>query len=169
MTGNSSVAPVEAFVALGSNLRDPRAEVLSGFAALNGLPGTRLLASSSLYASAPMGYADQPDFVNAVAKIETTLGPRQLLEALLAIERQRGRQRDIPNGPRTLDLDLLLYGGLEQQEPGLSIPHPRMHERAFVLLPLVEIGPEVSIPGRGRAADWLAKCADQTINKMIDQ
>ena len=159
---------MQAFIALGSNLGDPRAKVRGGFAELNHLPTTHLLASSSLYASAPMGYTDQPDFINAVAKIETNLGPRELLEALLAIERRHGRQREILNGPRTLDLDLLLYGTLQLEEAGLTIPHPRMHERAFVLMPLVEIEPECVIPGRGRAADWLAKCANRAIKEVVD-
>jgi 2-amino-4-hydroxy-6-hydroxymethyldihydropteridine diphosphokinase len=163
MTHHSTRASVQAFIALGSNLGDPRAMVRDGFAELDHLPATSLLASSSLYASAPVGYAEQPDFINAVAKIETTLEPRELLEALLAIERRHGRQREIPNGPRTLDLDLLLYGLLQLEEAGLTIPHPRMHERAFVLMPLVEMEPECVIPGRGRAADWLAKCANQRI------
>jgi 2-amino-4-hydroxy-6-hydroxymethyldihydropteridine diphosphokinase len=157
-----------AFIALGSNLENPRDQVLSGFAELGALPGTRLTARSSLYATAPVGYTDQPEFINAAAKIETSLPARDLLEALLALERRHGRERHIPNGPRTLDLDLLLYGALQHDEAGLTIPHPRMHERAFVLMPLTEIEPECVIPGRGRAADWLARCTDQTINKTTD-
>jgi 2-amino-4-hydroxy-6-hydroxymethyldihydropteridine diphosphokinase len=168
MTHHATRASAQAFIALGSNLGDPQAKVRGGFVELNHLPATQLLASSSLYASAPMGYADQADFINAVAKIETTLGPRELLEALLAIERRHGRQREILNGPRTLDLDLLLYGTLQLEEAALTLPHPRMHERAFVLMPLVEIEPECVIPGRGRAADWLAKCTSQVIAKVLD-
>jgi 2-amino-4-hydroxy-6-hydroxymethyldihydropteridine diphosphokinase len=166
MIHHPSRVSVQAFIALGSNLGDPQAQVRGGFDELKHLPGVLLLAGSSLYASAPVGYAEQPDFINAVAKIETTLGAHELLEALLAIERRHGRQRDIPNGPRTLDLDLLLYGTMQLEQAGLTIPHPRMHERAFVLMPLVEIEPECVIPGRGRAAEWLAKCANQVIKSV---
>ena len=134
--------PAPAYVALGSNLQDPAAQVRAGFAALAALPATRLTAQSALYRSAPVGYAGQPDFINAVAAIETLLAPRALLDALLAIERSRGRVREFPNAPRTLDLDVLLYGDLLLNEHGLTIPHPRMHERAFVLAPLAEIAPE---------------------------
>jgi 2-amino-4-hydroxy-6-hydroxymethyldihydropteridine diphosphokinase len=147
--------PKTAFIALGSNLSDPAAQVNAGFAALAVLPATRVIARSSLYCSAPVGYADQPDFINAVAAIETALAPRALLDALLAIERRHGRAREFPNAPRTLDLDVLLYGDLQLQERGLTIPHPRMHERAFVLLPLAEIAPRCVIPGRGAVAELL--------------
>ena len=155
-----------AFVALGSNLEQPQIQVRRGFDELAALSKTKLLASSSLYTSAPVGYADQPDFVNAVAKIETALSPHEVLEALLAIELKHGRQRSLPNGPRTLDMDLLLYGGLQHHEAGLTIPHPRMHERAFVLLPLTEIAPDAVIPGKGPAREWLEKCADQQLRKL---
>jgi len=149
------------FVALGANLDHPELQVEAGIRELAGLPQTRLVRRSSLYRSAPVGYRDQPDFVNAVAQIETGLGPRDLLEALLAIELRRGRVRDFPNAPRTLDLDIVLYGSLALHEPGLTIPHPRMHERAFVLLPLAEIAPDTVVPGHGRIAD-LVRNADVT-------
>lgn len=155
-----------AFVALGSNLEEPQVQVRRGFEELAALPRTTLLDRSFLYTSAPVGYADQPDFVNAVARIETGLSPREVLDALLAIELRHGRQRSMPNGPRTLDMDLILYGDLQHHETGLTIPHPRMHERAFVLMPLVEIAPDCDIPGKGLAKDWLAKCADQQLRKM---
>ena len=155
-----------AFVALGSNLEQPQIQVRRGFDELAALSKTKLLSCSSLYTSAPVGYADQPDFVNAVAKIETALSAREVLEALLAIELKHGRQRSLPNGPRTLDMDLLLYGGLQHHEAGLTIPHPRMHERAFVLLPLTEIAPDAVIPGKGPAREWLEKCADQQLRKL---
>lgn len=142
-----------AFIALGANLDHPELQVEAGIRELADLPQTRLVRRSSLYRSAPVGYRDQPDFVNAVAQIETGLKPRDLLEALLAIELRRGRVRDFPNAPRTLDLDIVLYGSLTLHEPGLTIPHPRMHQRAFVILPLAEIAPEALIPGRGRIAD----------------
>lgn len=147
------------YVALGSNLLDPQCQLRAGVEALARLPQTQLLACSSFYASAPVGYADQPDFVNAVAAISTGLQPRELLDALLAIERAQGRVREAPyvvNGPRTLDLDIALYGERVIHEPGLSIPHPRMAERAFVLAPLAEIAPDAVVPGAGRVRDLLA-------------
>ena len=147
--------PETAFIALGSNLDNPGRHIEAGFRELAALPQTRVIRKSSLYRSAPVGYLDQPDFVNAVAQIETGLGPRELLEALLDIEHRQGRVRDFPNAPRTLDLDIALYGGLVLQEDGLTIPHPRMHERAFVVVPLAEIAPDALIPGRGTARELL--------------
>lgn len=144
-----------AYIALGSNLDDPAAQVRAGFAALDRLPRTRLTARSSLYASAPVGYLDQPDFVNAVARIETGLVPRELLDHLLAIERAHGRVRAFPNAPRTLDLDIVLYGARAVHEPGLTIPHPRMLERAFVMVPLAELAPDAVLPD-GRCIAQLA-------------
>ncbi len=155
-----------AFVALGSNLDDPRAQVRRGFAALDGLPRTRVLACSSLYASAPVGYLDQPDFVNAVAKIETELTPQALLHALLDIEHHYGRERTFQNAPRTLDLDVLLYDEVLLHEHGLTIPHPQMHKRAFVLQPLLEIQPDCVIPNVGAAADAALGCQDQTLQRV---
>ena len=155
-----------AFIALGSNLAEPERQVTQAFAALAQLPQTRLLAQSSLYRSAPVGYTEQADFMNAVAQLETGLAPHDLLHSLLGIERTFGRVRDFRNAPRTLDLDLLLYGDLMFHEPGLTLPHPRMHERAFVLLPLVEIAPDCEIPGKGRAAEWLARVGDQAITRV---
>jgi 2-amino-4-hydroxy-6-hydroxymethyldihydropteridine diphosphokinase len=146
---------VAAYIGLGSNLEDPASQVKAGYDALAALPATELIARSALYRSAPVGYCDQPDFINAVAKVETALGARELLDALLAIELNHGRVRDFPNAPRTLDLDLLLYGDLQLHAPGLTIPHPRMHERAFVLAPLAEIAPQCVIPGRGKVAELL--------------
>lgn len=146
-----------ACVALGANIGEPLRQVKAGFAALDALPGTRLIARSSLYRSAPVGYADQPDFINAVAMIETALEPHALLAALLAIERAHGRVRDFPNAPRTLDLDIVLYGDLVLHEPGLTIPHARMLERAFVMLPLAEIAPDAEVPGCGRVSELAAR------------
>ena len=154
---------ITAYIGLGANLNDPAAQVEYAFAELDRLPGTRLVARSSLYATAPVGYVDQPDFINAVAQVETTLAPRALLAALLDIEQHHGRERSFRNAPRTLDLDLLLYGAAHFYEDHLTLPHPRMTERAFVLLPLIEIAPELTIPGRGRAADWIAACAEQSV------
>ena len=155
-----------AFIALGSNLGDPESQVRRGFAALAELPQTRLEAASSLYRSAPVGHADQPDFINAVAKLSTGLAPQALLAALLAVEARFGRTRSFANAPRTLDLDLLLYDAVTLCEPGLRVPHPRMHQRAFVLAPLVEIAPDCVIPGLGPAANWLARCAGQSVSRL---
>ncbi len=148
---------VTAYVALGSNLDGPRARVEHGFAALATLAHATLHARSRLYRTPPWGMREQPDFVNAVAKLETTLSPRALLDALLGIETRAGRSRGTPNGPRTLDLDLLLYGGAVIEVPGLTVPHPRLAERAFVLLPLADLAPGLEVPGRGRVADLLAR------------
>ena len=158
-----------AFIALGSNLNDPAAQVRRGIAALAELPQTRLIAASSLYRSAPVGNPDQPDFVNAVAQLATALAPRALLEALLAIEQRFGRERSFRNAPRILDLDLLLYDAQSIDAPGLVVPHPRMRGRAFVLAPLLEIAPDCVIPGVGSAADLLAACADQAIERLDAQ
>jgi 2-amino-4-hydroxy-6-hydroxymethyldihydropteridine diphosphokinase len=157
---------VIATIGLGANLNDPAAQVDYALTELDRLPGTRLIARSALYASAPVGHVDQPDFVNAAAQIETALAPRALLAALLEIEQRHGRERSFRNAPRTLDLDLLLYGNAHFHEDGLTLPHPRMTERAFVLRPLLEIAPAVVIPGRGRAADWLAQVAGQAVSVL---
>lgn len=148
-------------MALGSNLEDPRAQIRCALRTLAALPETRLARESSLYRNPAAGYRDQPDFVNAMAMLETRLAPRDLLEQLLAIERAHGRVRDFPDAPRTLDLDIVLYGKLRLHEPGLTIPHPRMLERAFVLVPLAEIAPEAVVPGGRRVAD-LVKLVDAT-------
>lgn len=129
-----------AYVGLGANLGDARATLQAAFDALAGLPATRLLARSSLYASAPV-HAAGPDFTNAVAALDTALPPHELLARLQGIERAAGRERPYRNAPRTLDLDLLLYGGQRVDSPVLTVPHPRLLERAFVLVPLAEIAP----------------------------
>lgn len=148
---------MKAAVALGSNLDDPRSQVSRGFEALQALPRTRVLARSGLHRTEPVGLADQPDFINACALIDTELAPRELLQALLAVEARHGRVRGVPNGPRALDLDIVLYGDRVIDEPGLKVPHPRAHERAFVLAPLVEAWPEAMIPGHGSARECLAR------------
>lgn len=158
-----------AYIALGSNLGDPKAQLRAAIAALDELPQTRLMAASSLYRSAPLGNADQPDFVNAVAQLSTGLAPQALLAALLDLEQRFGRERSFRNAPRILDLDLLLYDAQCIAEPGLAVPHPRMHERAFVLAPLLEIAPECEIPGKGRAAALIAGCADQSIERLTKE
>ena len=160
---------VTAYVGLGANLNDPVAQITHAFDELERIAGTRLVARSSLYASAPVGYVDQPDFINAVAQLETTLAPRALLAALLEIEHHHGRERGFRNAPRTLDLDLLLYGAAHFHEAHLSLPHPRLTERAFVLLPLIEIAPDLVIPAKGRASDWMASCAAQHVARLAPQ
>lgn len=155
-----------AFIGLGANLGDPRAQLRAALQALDAIPSTRVTAQSSLYRSAPVGYHTQPEFLNAVARIETMLTPRALLETLHTIEDSAGRSRSFANAPRTLDLDLLLYADRAIGEPGLKVPHPRMHLRAFVLLPLAEIAPDIEIPGQGAIAPLLAACAGQTIRRL---
>lgn len=144
---------VVAFVGLGSNLGRPRRQIARAVAALAALPRTRLVAVSAMYRTAPLGCSDpQPDYLNAVAALRTTLAPRPLLARLLAIERRQRRKRGVGTGrneARTLDLDLLLYGRQRIRLPHLVVPHPRMHERAFVLRPLAEIAPTILIPRRG--------------------
>ncbi len=157
-----------AFIGLGSNLEDPQKQVLRALQALEDLPQSRLLAHSSLYRSAPVGYLEQPDFFNAVARIETGLAPRELLDALLELEHECGRTREFRNAPRTLDLDILLYGDLQHHEHGLTVPHPQMHLRAFVLQPLLEIAPDCEIPDIGSAAEALRQCADQQLERVAD-
>lgn len=155
-----------AFVALGANLGDPATTVKAAFAALANLPESRIVHSSSLYRTAPVGLSGQPDFINAVAELETNLAPEALLDALLEIEQRFGRIRAERNGPRTLDLDLLLYGDQFVDLPRLTLPHPRLHLRAFVLLPLAEIAPHLKIPGRGTVEAWLPAVANQGIAKL---
>jgi 2-amino-4-hydroxy-6-hydroxymethyldihydropteridine diphosphokinase len=133
-------------IALGSNIDNPEAQVTRAFEEIAALPGTRVLARSRLHRTKPVGYANQPDFVNAMALVETSLAPRALLDALLAIEQRHGRVRTIPNGPRTLDLDIIVYGDRVIDEDGLKVPHPRARDRDFVMVPLREVWPDVVIP-----------------------
>ncbi|OHX14447.1 2-amino-4-hydroxy-6-hydroxymethyldihydropteridine diphosphokinase [Chromobacterium sphagni] len=140
-----------AYVALGSNLEQPAEQVRAALAALGHLAGTSLLRHSSLYRTAPVGYADQPDFINAVALLDTRLPPLDLLDQLFAIEQRFGRERSFRNAPRVLDLDLLYYDDVIMGGPQLTLPHPRMRERAFVMVPLAEIAPGM-LPGVGDVA-----------------
>ena len=152
-------ASVRACVGLGGNIGDVAATLRGALAALDALPATRLLRASRFYRTQAWGVEDQPDFINAAALLETALAPRALLDALLAIERAHGRERAADGsrwGPRTLDLDLLLYGDSVVDEPGLLVPHPQLHARAFVLVPLADIAPEARVPGRGRVDVLLA-------------
>jgi 2-amino-4-hydroxy-6-hydroxymethyldihydropteridine diphosphokinase len=154
-----------AYVGMGANVGDPRAQLLAAWDAIGRLPRTRALARSSLYRTAPVGYENQPDFLNGVGKIDTTLEPHALLASLQEIERDFGRVRSFRDAPRTIDLDLLLYGNQAIDSADLTVPHPRMHERAFVLKPLAELDPDATIPGRGTAAELLGACADQRVER----
>jgi 2-amino-4-hydroxy-6-hydroxymethyldihydropteridine diphosphokinase len=155
-----------AYVGIGSNLDQPRDHVCLAFEDLARITGTGVMKRSSLYRSGPLGFADQPDFVNAVAEIETSLPASRLLAELKEIETRHGRRRSFRNAPRPLDLDLLLYGELTMSLAHLTLPHPRMHERAFVLKPLYEVAPHASIPGLGAVKDYLEKTTDQKAERI---
>jgi len=148
---------MQAWIGLGGNLGDAVATLHAALQELDGLPQTRLVRASKFYRTPAWGVAEQPDFINAVELLETRLSPRDLLDALLDIERAFGRERNRTErwGPRVLDLDLLLYDSAVIDEPGLCVPHPHLHERAFALLPLVEITPDAFIPGIGPAGEAL--------------
>jgi 2-amino-4-hydroxy-6-hydroxymethyldihydropteridine diphosphokinase len=160
---------VRVFIGLGSNLAHPRRQLANALARLERVSGVRLLAVSPNYVTEPIGgTAPQPDFVNAVALIDTTLAPRALLARLQRIERLQRRRRDAStprNAARTLDLDLLLYGARRLRSPRLTVPHPRMHERAFVLKPLTDLAPAATIPGRGLARRFLRDVRGQRIRR----
>ena len=141
-----------AYVGLGANVGDRKATIEAAVAALPGV-----VAVSALRETEPVGVVDQPPFLNGAAALETQLSARELLDALLAVERELGRERGERWGPRTIDLDLLLFGGETIDEPGLTVPHPRLHERRFALEPLVDLDPELAIPGRGRLVELLAE------------
>jgi 2-amino-4-hydroxy-6-hydroxymethyldihydropteridine diphosphokinase len=149
----------KAYVALGSNLGDREATIRAALAELDATPGVRVIAVSTLVETEPVGYLDQPRFINGAAVLETSLEPRQLLDVLLAAERRLGRVREgVPaGGPRAIDLDLLLYDGAEIDEPGLRVPHPRLHERRFVLEPLAELDPALEVPGKAQIQTLLAE------------
>jgi 2-amino-4-hydroxy-6-hydroxymethyldihydropteridine diphosphokinase len=153
---------VRVFIGLGANLGDASATLNAAIAALAGLPLTTLTARSKTYRSAPVD-AQGPDYLNAVAELDTALLPAVLLRELQGIEQAHGRERAYRNAPRTLDLDLLLYGDQTIATPDLTVPHPRMHERAFVLLPLQELAPGLDIPMQGKLADLLTAVADQRV------
>ena len=156
-----------AYVGIGSNLGEPAKQVESAFEELGRIRQTSLVARSSLFRSQPVGYADQPEFFNAVVALETSLEPVELLRELQVIEARYGRRRSFPNAPRTLDLDLLLHGQAVVHRPELTVPHPRMHQRGFVLKPLLEIAPDIEIPGIGAAKARLGACGDQRVEKII--
>jgi 2-amino-4-hydroxy-6-hydroxymethyldihydropteridine diphosphokinase len=159
---------VQACIGLGANLGDAVAAVQGALQALDALPDTRVLKASRLYRTPAWGNTDQPAFVNAAALIDTTLDARDLLDHMLSIERDFGRDRTGVErwSARTLDLDLLLYGDAVIDEPGLHVPHPHLHERAFALVPLVEVAPDAVIPGRGRASDLVAAMVTGDIHAL---
>lgn len=148
-----------AYVALGANLGDREGTIRAALAALDATPGVEVAAVSTLTETDPVGYVDQPRFLNGAAALETSLAARELLDLLLAVERGLGRAREgvPPQGPRTIDLDLLLFGTARIEEPGLRIPHPRLHERRFVLEPLAELDPSLEVPGKGEIQTLLAE------------
>jgi 2-amino-4-hydroxy-6-hydroxymethyldihydropteridine diphosphokinase len=158
-------APVTAYVGVGANLGFAHDAVRNALADLSDLPATEFIAASSVYSSAPIE-SSGPDYFNAVAALSTTLTAAELLHLLFAIEKRYGRVRTERNAPRTLDLDLLLYGQEIIRTDELVVPHPRMAERAFVLAPLLELAPEVEIPGRGAASELLAACAQQVVRRL---
>jgi 2-amino-4-hydroxy-6-hydroxymethyldihydropteridine diphosphokinase len=154
-----------AFIGLGANLGDARATLTRALGELAAMPGVDALQASPLYRTTPVD-AQGPDFVNAVARLRTTLPPLTLLAGLQAIEAAHGRERPYRNAPRTLDLDLLLYGGQSIDEPALTVPHPRMHLRAFVLAPLADLAPDLQVPGRGGVAALLAGLDSQPLSRI---
>ena len=160
-----TVTPVRAYIGIGANLGDAQANVEQAFVSLDALPDTRVTARSSLFRTAPID-AGGDDYVNAVAAIDTGLCAADLLLALQAIETDHGRLRPFPNAPRTLDLDILLYGQQKVQTPHLTIPHQRLTQRAFALIPLLQIAPMITIPGRGPAHAFAPGVAAQAIRRI---
>ncbi|MEO8279437.1 MAG: 2-amino-4-hydroxy-6-hydroxymethyldihydropteridine diphosphokinase [Ideonella sp.] len=156
---------VVVYIGIGANLGDPRAAVMAAIDECRAIERTQLSGVSSLYRSAPID-SSGPDYVNAVVEAETALTPLELLASLQQIEARHGRLRPYPNAPRSLDLDVLMYDQQIIDLPDLTVPHPRMHERSFVLMPLLELAPRVEIPGRGIAEHWLASVADQAIERL---
>lgn len=158
-----------AYIGLGSNLQGPARQLEDTFVLLNEIPQTRLLRHSSLYRSAPFGGIEQPDFVNAVASLLTQLSAQELLRELQRIEKERGRERGAVRwGPRVLDLDLLVYSSQTLDEAGLTVPHPGIGERNFVLLPLGEIAPDLDIPGLGRVSNLDVNLNEPAISKLVN-
>ncbi|MDB5764849.1 MAG: folK [Herminiimonas sp.] len=156
---------VAAYIGIGANLGDARGNVQRAILQLDTLPLTRLTGQSDFFSSAPVD-ADGNDYVNAVARIDTQLAAQELLDALQAIELEFGRERPYPNAPRTLDLDILLYGQQKISTEALAVPHPRLTQRAFALIPLLQIDPLIAIPGKGPAHGFVSGVAGQAIRKI---
>lgn len=165
MKAGAGQAGALAYIGLGANLGNTRQSLLMALASIAGLPRTTLLACSSAYLSAPVD-AGGPDFLNAVAQLRTELAPLELLDALQAIELAHGRERPYVNAPRTLDLDLLLFEDLQLQSPRLTLPHPRLHQRAFVLQPLLELRSDLAVPGLGALSAFVPALYDQAISRL---
>ncbi len=165
MNNEAPAAAVDAYIGLGANLGDPVSTLRAAVLALAALPATALVAQSGLYASAPVD-AQGPEFINAVVQLRTSLAPLVLLAALQAIENKAGRQRPYRNAPRTLDLDLLSYGSTVCHTPQLTLPHPRLHLRLFVLAPLLELAPQLQLPGLGALQNCLPAVADQAVRRL---
>jgi len=159
-------APARAFVGIGANLDDPKANVRRAIQVLGNAAGMRVMSTSSLYRTAPMGLLDQPEFVNAVVELETRLDPGALLDKLLSIEKEFGRERSTPNAPRIIDLDLLIYDDQYCETEHLTLPHPRMSERAFVLVPLVEIAADIRVGALGTAEALLAAISTDGVERI---
>ena len=157
---------MQVFIGLGSNLADPIAQIDTAINALKALPQSSFLTRSSLYSSPPMGPADQPDYINAVAELETTLSAHELLDQLQTIEEQQGRVRQRHWGERTLDLDLLLYGDQIFNDNRLQVPHPGIPLRSFVLYPLAEIAPDITVPGIGNIEQLLRHCPKDGLQRI---
>lgn len=155
-----------ALIALGSNLQQPEKQVRKAIEVLANTPGLRLIKASSLYATAPVGYDNQPDFINAAVQVTTDILAPQLMQLLLDIEQTFGRERPFPNAPRILDLDLLDYEGMHLDTELLKLPHPRMHERGFVIVPLAEIVPDFMLPQGKTVVEWMAESQHQDIRKI---
>jgi 2-amino-4-hydroxy-6-hydroxymethyldihydropteridine diphosphokinase len=169
MSINQSHRTITAYIGLGANLGDATSQLMNAIALIAKLPMTTLISHSSLYASAPLDAPlgiHSPDYVNAVACVSTQLSAQALLDELRKIETQAGRVRSLRNAPRTLDLDVLMYGDEVINTEALQVPHPRMHQRAFVLLPLLEIAPDLVIPSVGKAADFIASVSDQRLHRL---
>ncbi len=167
--GEKSAVPATAFVALGANMGEVMATLRQARRDIAALPKTQIIASSSIYRTAPQGAVlDQPDFMNAVVQLSTRLSPHDLLAHLLSIEARHGRVRTVCDGPRSLDLDILLYDTIILNDEVLCVPHPRLHQRAFVLVPLLEIAPDICLPGSDRHSlrDDLLACRDQPIERV---
>lgn len=165
MPRGAGIVPTRAYIGIGANLGDAQSNVEQAILSLAALPGTRLVERSALFRTAPID-ADGDHYVNAVAGIDTVLPPAQLLHALLALEQEQGRLRTYRNAPRPLDLDILLYGQESMQSDTLTIPHPRLTQRAFALLPLLQIAPMITIPGHGPAHAFAPGVADQVISRI---